>query len=64
MLWEDSSLGSGQKPVIANGLSQGLAQKFVPGLRTIARNQASKAFPISLNILGVWGLALTPVGMQ
>ncbi len=41
MLWEDSSLGSGEKPVIANGLSQGLAQKLVPVLRTIARNQAS-----------------------
>ncbi|WP_293444043.1 hypothetical protein [Planktotalea sp.] len=40
MLWEDSGLGSGEKPVIANGLSQGLTQKLVPVLKTIAQNKA------------------------
>ncbi len=34
-LWEDSGLGSGDKPVIANGLSQGLAGKLQPVLKTI-----------------------------
>lgn len=39
VLWEDSGLGSGEKAVIANGLSQGLAQKLVSIIETLGQNK-------------------------
>ncbi len=36
VLWEDSGIGAGDTGVISGGLSQGLAQKLVPVIETLA----------------------------
>ena len=39
VLWEDSGIGAGETGVISGGLSQGLAQKLVPVIETLAAGQ-------------------------
>ncbi len=45
MLWEDSSLGSGEKPVIANGSPKASHKNFSPFWEPALETKPPKRFP-------------------